>query len=113
MIPELGMRRRALSSGLFARDQVTCAMQASAKGRDHQHSTEKLRCSPEGVKCDISRARPGSKGGWAADRRAINLPIENSAKLALAHMMKADGRRCGWGPIRAALVRSIAQALIS
>ena len=39
--PELWMRRRALSSGLMARDQITCVTQASMEWRnawhDHQH----------------------------------------------------------------------------
>jgi hypothetical protein len=53
-IPEPGMQRRALSSGLVARDQVACVTQASAKGREAQHDKPTLRHSPAEVKCDIS-----------------------------------------------------------
>lgn len=35
--PEPGMRQRALSSGLIARDQVTCALQATTKSREPKH----------------------------------------------------------------------------
>jgi hypothetical protein len=50
------MRRRALSSGLLARDQVACVTQASAKGREAQHDEPTLRHSTPEVKCDISLA---------------------------------------------------------
>jgi len=35
--PEFRMRRRALNSGLLARDQVTCALQVTTKSRETRH----------------------------------------------------------------------------
>jgi hypothetical protein len=56
MDPEPGMRRRALSSGLIARDKIACVTQASAKGREAQHDSPRVMYSPQEVKCDISLA---------------------------------------------------------
>jgi hypothetical protein len=54
--PELGMRRRALSSGLIARDKIACVTQAPSKGREAQHDSPGVMYSPQKVKCDISLA---------------------------------------------------------
>jgi hypothetical protein len=63
--PELTMRRRALSSGLIARDQVTCALQATAKDREAQHDALLNRGSRAKVKRD---AEPSIRGGVAHAR---------------------------------------------
>jgi hypothetical protein len=63
--PELTMRRRALSSGLIARDQVTCALQATAKDREAQHDALLNRGSRAKVKRD---AEPSIRGGVAYAR---------------------------------------------
>jgi hypothetical protein len=50
------MRRRALSSGLIARDKIARVVQASAKGREAQHDNATVMHFACEVKCDISLA---------------------------------------------------------
>ena len=52
MVPELGIRRRPLSSGLNARDQIACVTQASTKCRKAQHDDAILRHSLRKVNGD-------------------------------------------------------------
>jgi hypothetical protein len=53
MVPELGVRRRPLSSGLNARDQIACVTQASTKCRKAQHDDARFRHSLRKVNGDI------------------------------------------------------------
>lgn len=53
------MRRRPLSSGLIARDQIACVAQASAKCREAKHDVARFRHLTDKVKCVIRRGRSG------------------------------------------------------
>ena len=49
------MRRRALSSGLMARDKIARAMQASAKGREARHDAGRVMHFPWKVKYESQK----------------------------------------------------------
>jgi hypothetical protein len=87
MVPELGIRRRPLSSGLNARDQIACVTQASMKCRKDQHDDAILRHSLRKVNGDTrgddqSACSQSGRGSCSRQESVVRMKCAASALVS-------------------------------